>query len=136
MLQASELSPVLLSHSIPEINLLVSFFSCQATQLLKFREAPLVVESLASLEKAVPSPKDEEEPVDGGTNQISSKLYRQSFLFLSQILKIDKLTGVVNRSRNFHIVTTPKLFPRVSRPTRREFLELIAVTTVKENVSP
>jgi len=30
--------------------------------LLKFREAALVVESLSSLEKAVPSPKDEDEP--------------------------------------------------------------------------
>ena len=72
------------------MNLLVLFFSCQAKQLLKFREAPLVVESLASLEKAVPSPRDEEEPVDGGMNQITSEIYKQSILFLSQIVKIDK----------------------------------------------
>ena len=36
--------------------------------MLKFREAPLVVESLASLEKAVPSPKEEDEP-DAGRKQ-------------------------------------------------------------------
>lgn len=42
------------------------FVSFQANQLLKFREASLVVESLSSLEKAVPSPKDEDEP-DVGT---------------------------------------------------------------------
>ena len=45
---------------------------------MKFREAPLVVESLASLEKAVPSPKDEEEPIDGGMNQVISEIYKQS----------------------------------------------------------
>lgn len=67
------LSLLVISHWSPEIKPLVWFFSCQATQLLKFREAPLVVESLASLEKAVPSPKDEEEPIDGGMNQVTSE---------------------------------------------------------------
>ena len=37
--------------------------------MLKFREAPLVKESLASLEKAVPSPTEEDEP-DAGRNKI------------------------------------------------------------------
>ena len=72
------LSPLIISRWSPEIKPLVWFFSCQATQLLKFREAPLVVESLASLEKAVPSPKDEEEPIDGGMNQVISEIYKQS----------------------------------------------------------
>jgi len=70
----------------------------------------------------VPSPKNEEEPVDGGMNQITSEIYKQSILFLSRIVKNDKQTGV-NRSRNITInsciVPTPKLVPRASRPTRR-----------------
>lgn len=44
--------------------------SFQATHLLKFREAPLVKESLASLEKAVPSPTEEDEP-DAGRNKMT-----------------------------------------------------------------
>lgn len=67
--------------------------------MLKFREAPLVVESLASLEKAVPSPKDEEEPVDGGMDIVTSEINKQSIMFLSRIVRIDKQIGV-NSSRN------------------------------------
>ena len=63
------------------------------------------MESLASLEKAVPSPKDEEEPVDGGMNIIISEIHKQSIMFLSRIVRIDKQIGV-NRSRN----TTSQIF--------------------------
>ena len=51
------------------------------------------MESLASLEKAVPSPKDEDEPVDGGMNQVTSEIFEQSILFLSRIVKIDTQIG-------------------------------------------
>lgn len=40
-------------------------FPNQSNQLLKFRQAPLVTESLASLEKAVPTSKEEDVPVAG-----------------------------------------------------------------------
>jgi hypothetical protein len=51
--------------------LFVHFGGClfiqQANQLLKLREAPLVTESLSSLEKVVPRPKDDEQAAESGT---------------------------------------------------------------------
>ena len=72
MSRESDLSSGLLCYESSNNKDLSDSFSLQATQLLKFREAPLVKESLSSLEKAVPSPKDEDEPVDGGMNKVIS----------------------------------------------------------------
>ncbi|CAH3021774.1 unnamed protein product [Porites evermanni] len=57
-----QLKDAIKSGNVTQLMETMSRLSDKANQLLKFREASLVVESLSSLEKAVPSPKDEDEP--------------------------------------------------------------------------
>ncbi|XP_067039372.1 inositol polyphosphate-4-phosphatase type I A-like [Acropora muricata] len=68
--------------------------SDKALQLLKFREAPLVVESLACLEKAVPSPSEV-----GGTENDNGMWNVQ--IFTRHNAKCQELSTLVNQS---HIV--------------------------------
>ena len=64
------------------INLFIYFSIypfCQTNQLLKFRQASLVTDSLSSLEKAVPAPREEDEPDVGMLTRHSEVSLRLRF---------------------------------------------------------
>lgn len=64
--------------------------------MVKFREAPLVVESLASLEKAVPSPSEVGGPENGEKTP--------SALFVSQVLKATTTTTAATKTSQIFIL--------------------------------
>ncbi|XP_078369401.1 inositol polyphosphate-4-phosphatase type I A-like [Oculina patagonica] len=100
----------------------MSRLSDKASQLLKFREAPLVKESLASLEKAVPSPKEEDEPMDGDN-------FFTVQIFTKPSAKCQELSTLVEQSLMMMLSHMESMIQRAPPPEGKSWVEVILSET-------